>query len=126
MIFLLPIATCLLLHQIKLSVSSAIIGVALAGFASGAELDVMIYLAARYFGLRNFAAITGLIYSVLAALAGFGPFLAAVAYDRTGNYAEFLLAAVPVLGVSAGLIWLLPPVPRAPASAREFARRAMS
>ncbi|MFM7783099.1 MAG: MFS transporter, partial [Gammaproteobacteria bacterium] len=43
------------------SLPSQVLAMALIGFAAGAELDVMSYLAARYFGMRHYGAIYALL-----------------------------------------------------------------
>lgn len=107
-VFLLPVVSCLLLRQPEISPGAAMLAAALMGLATGAELDIITYLAARYFGLRSFGAIMGLMNSVFAVLAGFGPLIAGLAFDQSGDYRAFLLAATPLFGLSALLIWSLP------------------
>lgn len=108
-VFLLPIISCLLLRQPQISPGAAMLAAALMGLATGAELDIITYLAARYFGLRSFGAIMGLMNSIFAVLAGCGPLLAGLAFDAAGDYRTFLLAATPLFAISALLIWSLPP-----------------
>jgi hypothetical protein len=43
------------------------------GFALGAEIDLIAYLTARYFGLRNYGFIYGLSYSMFSIGAAAGP-----------------------------------------------------
>lgn len=68
--------------------------VILAGFAFGAEIDAIAFLAARYFGMRSF----GLLFSIILGLTtfgnGFGPFLFNLVYDRTGSYQPAAFASV--------------------------------
>lgn len=49
------------------------------GCAAGAEHDIAAYFAARYFGLKHFGAIYGLLYTLYNVGAGLGPPLAGAA-----------------------------------------------
>jgi OFA family oxalate/formate antiporter-like MFS transporter len=67
----------------------------LIGFAAGAELDLMSFLAAKYFGLRHYAKIYAVLYSTLAVCSGTAPMLFAMVYDRTNSYDfSFLVASI--------------------------------
>jgi len=69
------------------------------GFAAGAELDLMSFLAARYFGVRHYAKIYAVLYAVLAIAGGIAPPLFARVFDVTGSYQSgFVLAAGSFLG----------------------------
>ena len=66
----------------------------LIGFAAGAELDLMSFLAARYFGLRHYAKIYAILYATLAVAGGMAPMLFARVFDRTASYdISFLVAS---------------------------------
>ena len=56
------------------------------GFAAGAELDLMAFLAARYFGLKHYAKIYSILFMSLAICSGTAPMLFARVYDVTSNY----------------------------------------
>ena len=56
------------------------------GFAAGAELDLMAFLAARYFGLAHYAKIYSVLYATLAVCSGTAPMLFASVYDSMGSY----------------------------------------
>ena len=58
----------------------------LIGLAAGAELDLLAFLAARYFGLANYARIYALFYAALAVAGGFAPLLFAEVYDAFDSY----------------------------------------
>ena len=59
----------------------------LLGFAAGAELDLMSFLAAKYFGLLHYAKIYSWLYAALALASGIAPSLFALIFDVTGSYA---------------------------------------
>ncbi len=80
-----PIVGCLILTQTTdfIWVLSAVV---LIGIAAGAELDLMSFLAARYFGVRHYAKIYALLYAALALAGGVAPTLFATVFDRTASY----------------------------------------
>ncbi len=58
----------------------------LIGFAAGAELDLMSFLAARYFGLKHYGKIYSVLYAALAVCSGTAPMLFAWVFDQTSSY----------------------------------------
>jgi MFS family permease len=70
----------------------------LIGLGLGAEIDIMGYLAGRYFGLRSFGEIYGYMVASFAAAGGLGAYLMGAGFDLTGSYAlplaAFLLATI--------------------------------
>jgi len=56
------------------------------GFAIGAELDLMGFLVARYFGLPSFGRIYGWLYCAFIFASGLGPLWVGALRDTTGNY----------------------------------------
>lgn len=77
-------------------------GIAL-GFAIGAEVDLIGYFTARYFGLRNYGVIYGFQYSAFSLGCAISPILAGRIWDRTGSYDVALIGASGLL-VAAVLI----------------------
>jgi predicted MFS family arabinose efflux permease len=57
------------------------------GLGLGAEIDIMAFLASRYFGLRSFGAISGFLFSGFGLAGGSGAYLMGAGFDRTGSYA---------------------------------------
>jgi MFS family permease len=85
------------------------IGATLIGFGMGGQADVTPYVLSRYFGLRSFAMLYGLTWTVYACAGAAGPILMGRVYDLSGSYERLLLVlAVTTLAV-AGLMLLLPP-----------------
>ncbi len=71
----------------------AVIAALLIGFAAGAELDLMAFFAARYFGLAHYAKIYSILYALLAVGSGTAPMLFARVFDETASYdVSFLIA----------------------------------
>ena len=77
------------------------------GLAAGAELDLLAFLASRYFGLKHYGAIYGALYVFFSVGAGLAPAIFGRAYDEFGHYQIVLysVAAMSVLG--AGLMLTL-------------------
>ncbi|MAI53446.1 MAG: MFS transporter [Gammaproteobacteria bacterium] len=101
---LLPVIGCFLLWQ-DLTLANARIAAVLLGFAAGAELDLMAFLAATYFGPRHYPKIYGVLYAALASASGIAPALFAEIYEQTQSYtigfatgaAAFTVAVILVL-----------------------------
>ena len=111
--FLLPIIGSLLLlldgaNPINQSVAAAVIGLTV-----GSEVDVIAYLAARHFGLKNFGALYGAMVMALSLGTAFGPLAAGALVDRYGSYAPFLMLAMLLMAVSAAALISLGPTPSA-------------
>ena len=103
-----PVAGCaLLFFQPHPDAASAAAAVVLMGLAQGAEIDLIGYLVARYFGLRAFAAIYGLTVAAIGICSALGAMTIGQSYDRFGSYdtalagaaACFLVAAFAYLGL---------------------------
>lgn len=84
---------------------------ALIGLAAGAEVDVIAYLASRYFGMRQYSRIYAVLYSLYSLGAGLGPLLTASAVDRSGGYASSLWTHIGILAVAALLLATFPRFP---------------
>ncbi len=106
--FGLPAVAALILLGAGGSVPLAIVAAVLLGLGIGAEMDIATYLAARYFGLKNFGSIFAVIIAFYGVGAGLGPLAGNAIYDYAGSYTPLLFAAIPLVLASAGLIALLP------------------
>ncbi len=92
-VLLLPAIACLVLRDAG-NPALILVCCAILGLAAGAELDLLAFLTARYFGLAHYAKIYALAYAGLATGSATAPFLFAFLHDRTGTYdASFTLAA---------------------------------
>lgn len=69
----------------------------LIGFSLGAEVDLISYLTARYFGMRRYGFLYATIYACFAVGAAVGPVAAGRAYDLTGSYAAAIWGVVVLL-----------------------------
>ncbi len=79
----------------------------LLGLAAGAESDVIAYMVARYFGMRNYGRIYGSVYLFFGLCAGISPKLYARAVDSTGSYDPMLKIAIGMFIVGGGLLLAL-------------------
>ena len=72
------------------------------GLAAGAELDLMAFLASRYFGLRHYGTIYGGLYVFFSIGAGLAPAAFGQTYDAYGHYQPmlYLVAVMSVLGAA--------------------------
>lgn len=74
------------------------------GLGVGAEVDLIAYLCARYFGLRAYGRAYGLLYGATLLAAGLGPLAFGMIADRPGGYGAVLLLAAGFLAGSAVLL----------------------
>lgn len=95
----------------------AVIAAFLIGFAAGAELDLMAFFAARYFGLAHYAKIYAILYAILAFGSGTAPFLFAMVFDRTASYEISFLIAAGLFLFGAVIVLALGRYPQPPATA---------
>jgi MFS family permease len=94
-------------------VESATITAVALGLALGAELDLMSFLIARYFGLLQFGRIFGWLYFAFVFASGLGPLWVGAVRDSTGNYSIALgVSAVGLLVTCIGFLLM----PRYPAT----------
>jgi predicted MFS family arabinose efflux permease len=107
-----PAVGATLLHG-QQSLEVAALAAFLIGFAAGAELDLMAFLAARYFGLAHYAKIYSILYATLAVCSGTAPMIFASVYDATGSYDIGYAIASGLFLVSVVLILLLGRYPKA-------------
>ena len=80
----------------------------LLGLSMGAEIDLLAYLAGRYFGLKSFAVIYGLLFSAFLVGTALGPWAYGAVYDANGSYSLILLAGAGCCGLAALVTGLLP------------------
>ena len=95
------VLACLLLLLAPPSYGVLLFAVFCFGVATGAEIDVALYLATRHFGLKAFGALFSGIITVGALNAALGPYVAGWLHDRTGNYDSLLLTIIVIMTVGA-------------------------
>lgn len=103
----LPMVAAILLLLFPGSMVFSIIAVMFLGLSVGGEYDAIIYLSTKYFGLRNYGSLFGMVVSLLVAGVGLGPIMAGFFYDISGDYNLFLLVAIPMCAITCVLIGTL-------------------
>ena len=78
------------------------------GFSVGAEVDLIGYLVARYFGMHAYGQIYGRQYSTFLIATGLSPVILGAVRDVTGSYTASLFTAAAFMVVSAALFARLP------------------
>lgn len=98
---MLPVIGCALLLSDLPGVWPLIAAMVAFGIATGAEMDVTIYLATRHFGLKSFAALFGAVITCGAMAAAAGPVVAGELHDIMGNYDGLLYLVIIVMSIGA-------------------------
>jgi MFS family permease len=101
-----PAAACLMLAG-PLDYRTAALSIVLIGLAAGAEYDLLAFMVARYFGMKSYGGIYGVLYSCFALGAGVGPVVFGANFDRTHAYGESLHLAAGMFLVPALVLLLL-------------------
>ncbi|HAZ79068.1 MAG TPA: MFS transporter [Porticoccaceae bacterium] len=78
------------------------------GFSVGAEVDLIGYLVARYFGLNAYGQIYGRQYATFLIATGLSPVILGAIRDATGNYTISLFTAAAFMVISATFFAKLP------------------
>lgn len=98
-VFLVAVAGCVLLNlgtPASTPIAAIIIGIAL-----GAEVDLLAYLTSRYFGLKNYGVLYGIMYSLFGIGSALGPALMGYLFDSWGSYHTALWTTTALLFCSA-------------------------
>ena len=102
----LPVVGCVMLYG-NPPFWTAVLAVILIGLAAGAELDLMLFLTARYFGVMHYSKIYSLLYSALTICGGSALMLFAHLYNVNGSYDQSFLAAAAFFLIGALLVLML-------------------
>ncbi len=100
-----PAISCYLLMQPEVSYSMAVLAITILGFAAGVEYDILGFLVSKYFGMKYYSTIYGMLYSFFALGAGFGPYIFSRSFTITGSYDQilgyaaiaFIVGSIPLL-----------------------------
>jgi len=99
-------AACMAIQGVW-GVSAALLGALAIGLSIGAELDLIGYLVSRYFGMKAYGRIYGLMYTMVLA----GSSLSNIAYglilDATGAYTNALYTSSGLFALSAALFMMM-------------------
>ena len=80
------------------------------GFSVGAEVDLIGYLVARYFGMHAYGQIYGRQYSTFLIATGLSPVILGAVRDATGTYTASLFTAAAFMIISAALFRKTPKI----------------
>lgn len=107
-ILCLPALSCwLLAADHSLTPALAVLAAFLLGFSSGAETDLIAFLAGRYFGMANYGQIYGMLYMAFGMSTAVSATLYGWVRDTTGSYDPMLYAAAVMFVVGALLLLTL-------------------
>ncbi|WP_206244653.1 MFS transporter [Novosphingobium terrae] len=91
----------------------------LCGIAFGIEVDLLAFLTSRYFGMRRFGSLIGVLQGAVMVCIAVGPILVGFAYEKLGSYEAVLpLLSGSFIVCAAGILLLGPysyPAVKAPA-----------
>jgi MFS transporter, OFA family, oxalate/formate antiporter len=103
-LLVLPAFACIALTGTEITPTVAVLAAMAVGLAAGAETDLVAFLTARYFGLKHYGRIYGLLYAFFALASGLGPFMFGRGFDLAGNYDLVLYTAAGMVVVGATLL----------------------
>jgi len=109
--FIIPSFACAVLLIAGSSLAGATSAAVLVGVSLGAEIDVVVYLTTRHFGLKSYGALYGGLLSALSLGTAFGPLVAARVFDVTQNYDAFLWGTIVCMVISGLALLSLPEPP---------------
>lgn len=76
----------------------------LIGFALGSEGDFLPFFVAKYFGMKEFGTIYGMLFFVFGLGGVLGPVLFGLSFDRLHSYSFALWGAATLLGIASALV----------------------
>ncbi len=97
-----------------------LIGAVLCGAGIGAEIDLMAFFLSRYFGLKAYGKIYGVMFAVFNIGTGLGPALSGLSFDRFHSYGPIFIVYEVALAITCVFFLRLGPYPY-PAAKREDA-----
>ena len=102
--FSITAAGCLLLSMDGIPNSVVRIAVIALGFAAAAEIDLVAFLASRFFGLKAYGKIYGVQLSIFYLGAALGPLAVGQMYDLFGSYNQALYTGIAIFLFGAAII----------------------
>lgn len=102
--FGMPVVACVLLLNADGSTALTVSAALVLGLSLGAEIDVIAYLATRYFGLRNYGMLFGSLAGLLSLGTGVGAAFGGAMFDRFGTYDALIWSLIPVFATTTLLV----------------------
>jgi len=91
--------------------ASAYAAAILLGLSLGAEVDLLAFLAGRYFGLKSFGSVYGLLFAAILTGTALGPLAFGLGFEMTGSYIGIIGICVGINVVAVVLTGMLGPYP---------------
>jgi MFS family permease len=88
------------------------VAAALVGGGLGAEVDLLAYLTSRYFGLRCFSEIFGVLFGAILVSIGLGPVVFGLVHDQTQSYSSVMYAGIALCTLAVLVMVMLRPYPQ--------------
>ena len=107
-VFVLTAGAMVLLALVP-STLAAFIAAPLVGLAIGAEADILAFLISRYFSLREFSRLVGIIWVAWAWGGGVGTEIVGLSHSQTGSYSPAFLFFALVVALAAILVCFIGP-----------------
>ena len=107
----LPVIPGLLLLLLPPTPLVGLLAAASVGLAIGGEYDTVLYMSSRFFGLKAFGTLFGVVATILTAGFALGPLIAGRIFDLTGDYQLYFIGTVPLTLIAVLLIATLGPYP---------------
>lgn len=105
--FLTPIPSFLLLVTSGTSPVAQAVAISIMGLGGGGQVGVLAYLITRHFGLKRYATLTSVLFSLVALGTAIGPVSAGAVFDHAGSYTPYLIAGMVLTTMAAlGLLSL--------------------
>jgi len=99
-------------------IASLLLAGAMMGIGLGTQFSTLPFFVSRYFGLKSYGAIIGIVYSVVMLAQGLTPGLMDMVFDRTRSY-QLAVQAIQIALIAGGLLLLLLPAYRYQARKRD-------
>jgi MFS family permease len=109
MVFFFTSALGLGVLALNLPVWVFLLSAILLGGSLGAEVDMLAYLTSRYFGLKHFGQIFGVLFAAVMLAMSLGPLAFGAVYDAQGSYRLMLAVGGPICLLAMGLVLALRP-----------------
>ncbi len=106
-LFIAPAVACVIVATSTVTPTLATVTAVLIGFAAGVESDLIAYLAARYYGLKNYARIYGVLYMAFGFASAVSPPLYGWSYDIFGSYQIALFCGATLFTISAIIMFFM-------------------
>lgn len=110
-VLIMPVGAYLILITYDGSMAQALLCAIFVGIAGGAEADLLAYLVSRYFGIRSFSVLYGLVLGTYSMGYGVAPVGAGAVYDHFRSYDPMFGTLLALAAAGALILVFLGPCP---------------